>query len=69
MHNATLHAQSHVIVLRQIYTVWFLSHATSLQHLYEKKKSHTMLKHVLKPYDNHGLRRTFNKLVTRKIYK
>ena len=32
-----------------------LSHATSLRHAYDTKKSRRILKHVLKPYDNRGL--------------
>ena len=34
--------------------IW--SHATSLQHAYDTKKSRRILKHVLKPYDNRGLK-------------
>ena len=33
-----------------------LSHATSLRHAYDTKKSRSILKHVLKPYDNRGLK-------------
>ena len=33
-----------------------LSHATSLQHAYDTKKSRRILKHVLKPYDKRGLK-------------
>ena len=33
-----------------------LSHATSLRHAYDTKKSRRILKHALKPYDNRGLK-------------
>ena len=33
-----------------------LSHATSLRRAYDTKKSRRILKHVLKPYDNRGLK-------------
>ena len=45
-----------------------LSHATSLRHAYDTKKSRRILKHALKPYDNRGLKCVVRRLYVTKSY-
>ena len=46
-----------------------LSHVSSLRHAYDTKKSRKILKHVLKPHDNRGLKSVARRLHARKSYR
>ena len=54
--NVTQRHSEQITLAKLLHSFKANLHATSLRHAYDTKKSHRILKHVLKPYEDRGLK-------------